>query len=85
MEPTTWSGKRLIDTLRTHAPWFVGGSHEAELLLIAAIEAEAVAARNAEIRAAVEKLPVTRYGIHGPALAVMLDRAAVLAIVDPRP
>lgn len=74
--PTTEAGRRLSRRLRLGPAWM---PH------IDAIEAEAVAARNAEIRAAVEKLPVTRYGIHGPALAVMLDRAAVLAIVDPRP
>ncbi len=92
-EPTTWAGRRMLDTLRWHAPWF-GRSHESELFIIATIEAEAIGAERERIRAAVEALPGsgrTGSGFGGNvdrmvwATDEYVSRAAVLAIVDPRP
>ena len=84
-EPTTWAGRRMLDTLRWHAPWF-GRSHESELFIIATIEAEAIGAERERIRAAVEALgqdPVDPADASSAGWNAAL--AAVLAIVDPRP
>lgn len=42
-EPRTKAGQAMLDLMRDHAPWFLGGSREAECAAVAAIEDEAAA------------------------------------------
>ena len=95
--PTTAAGRALLAQLVLDVPWFVAGGPDQESAMIAAIEAEAVAADRASLVAAVEAA-VTPWLRHHEWCNCQTDeppdterckcglRAAVLAILrEPRP
>ncbi len=97
-KPTTEAGKALLKERWGVAGGVVGGERWRLAKQIAAIEAEAVAARNAEIRAAVDTVlsdeptldPVpasawSRWYSEGWNRCARDVRAAVLTLLDPRP
>jgi len=73
--PTTAAGQRFCEGPRPTGNWWKGVPDQ-----IADIEAEAVAAERARIRAAVEDVPWS-----GDPYCCGELRAAVLALLDPRP
>ena len=73
--PTTAAGQRFCEGPRPTGNWWKGVPDQ-----IADIEAEAVAAERARIRAAVEDVPWS-----GDPYCCGELRAAVIALLDPRP
>ncbi len=79
----TESGKRLLEGLRLHGGHDTGFCDWRPEPHIAAIEAEAVAARNAEIAAAVRALKPETLGVK-TSVGFYRLRASVLAIIEGR-
>ena len=77
----TEAGERLLEMLRTHAPWFVGGSEATELDAILAVEAEAAAAEHERIIRELGSLVTWTWNTSHTRLRKLVDKVAVLRIV----